>query len=175
MLSNNGTSRGKPLHDCTCERGAYANWSISVWRSCKSFSQSTKFAFLSIWARIGKVLIKSPTMDSTSGNCAGRPEQTTPKIMSSLPVLRLSSNAQAPCTIVFRVTRHWRESACNRAVESSERLVCCSWKFSPEPLPGERRSRELKDVDASKLSRKRLQKSAALARSCSRSHCIYLL
>ncbi len=52
----------------------------------------------------GSVLMNSPTIDSASGNSAGRPETVAPKTTSSRPVRFASRTAQAPCTTVLTVT-----------------------------------------------------------------------
>ena len=53
--------------------------------------------------RVGMVLMNMPTMDSTPGSSAGRPETVVPNTTSRSPLYLDSNSAQAPCTTVFTV------------------------------------------------------------------------
>lgn len=65
------------------------------------------------------VLISSPTIDSTPGRSAGRPETVSPKTTSSLPVNSPSTTAQANWTTVATVTSPARAKAVSSAVASA--------------------------------------------------------
>ena len=61
-----------------------------------------------------------PTIDSTPGRSAGRPETVRPKTTSASPLWRPRRRAQAPCTTVLRVTWWRRERSPRAAVASAE-------------------------------------------------------
>ena len=69
--------------------------------------------------RSGRVLMNRPTIRSTPGRSAGRPETVMPKTTSSRPVIRASKTAQSPCTSVLRVRPRVRVKACRSAVRSA--------------------------------------------------------
>ena len=87
---------GTSLHACTRANGLYSYWLISACCACNCLSQTVSSASAAIVARIGRVLMNSPTIDSTSATCAERPDTTTPKTTSSLRLSELNNKAHAP-------------------------------------------------------------------------------
>ena len=90
-------------------------------------------------AGTGRVLMKSPTMDSTPGSSGGRPETVAPKTTSSRPVAWARASAHAPCTTVFIVTP-WllahRDSA-SLVVASTAKRTCSGVAVIPSRSRGD--------------------------------------
>lgn len=76
-------------------------WSSSaVWRSWRSFSTWPSVSLGAYSARMGRELTNRPTIWSTPGTSAGRPETVVPKITSRFPVSWPSISAHTPWTRV---------------------------------------------------------------------------
>ncbi len=61
-----------------------------------------------------------PTIRSTSGTSAGRPDTTVPNDTSIRPASRASTRAHAPCTIVLNVSPWPRAKSVSVRVDSAD-------------------------------------------------------
>ena len=69
-------------------------------------------------ARTGTLLIKEPTMRSTSSSCGGRPETVSPNMTSRLPVSTDTTSATTPLSSVAVVRPMRRACALTAAAVS---------------------------------------------------------
>ncbi len=171
-LSKRFVPRSTRLHPWMRGSGTYSYWRASTWASCTRASHCATGASPSTATRTGRVLMSMPTMESTPGRSAGRPETVAPNTTSRSPEYRDSSSAQEPCTTALTVSRCVRANAYRRREASADSRVtsrsvdCARW------LAAGRRSYG-SAVGSSNPSSRVRQYASASVRSCRSSHSTY--
>ncbi|KAF0963011.1 hypothetical protein MLGJGCBP_03861 [Rhodococcus sp. T7] len=114
--------------------------------------------------------MNNPTIDSTPGNCGGRPDTVAPNTTSSRDVIRPNNTPHAACITVLTVTPTRAANDDNRAVTCSPNETATSPEREVISRPG---SAGANRVGSSTPDNARDHTSRDTCRSCSPSHTRY--
>ncbi|MNQ63492.1 hypothetical protein D3C85_778750 [compost metagenome] len=95
---------------------AYSYSRVFMLWSCTARTQSSTVCSGRVTATTGTVLMNSPTVWPTLGNCAGRPAVVAPNTTGTRPARDCNVNAQAAWIALLTVSRCERAAAASTAV-----------------------------------------------------------